>query len=70
MEELTRILNMPLDSTVAVGDEENDISMIQTAHIGVAVKNGIPEIRNVADYVTENDNNHDAIAEVIEKFVL
>ena len=70
VEELTRILNMPLDSTVAVGDEENDISMIQTAHIGIAVKNGIPEIRKAADYVTENDNNHDAIAEVIEKFVL
>ncbi|MGN0141297.1 MAG: Cof-type HAD-IIB family hydrolase [Roseburia sp.] len=70
VEELTRILNMPLESTVAVGDEENDIAMIKTAHVGIAVKNGIPEIRAVADYVTENDNNHDAIAEVIEKFIL
>ena len=61
---------MPLDSTIAVGDEQNDISMIQEAHIGIAVKNAIPEAKAVADYVTENDNNHDAIAEVIEKFVL
>lgn len=68
--ELTRILNMPMDSTIAVGDEQNDIKMIQTAHVGIAMKNGIEELRAVADYVTENDNNHDAIAEIIEKFVL
>ena len=28
------------------------------------------DIKKAADYVTENDNNHDAIAEVIEKFIL
>lgn len=67
---LTQILNMPLDATVAVGDEQNDIAMIRAAHIGVAMKNGIKEVKDTADYVTENDNNHDAIAEVIEKFIL
>jgi hypothetical protein len=70
LEYLTRTLNMPSDSTIAVGDEENDIPMIQAAHIGVAMKNGIQKIKDVADYVTENDNNHDAIAEIIEKFIL
>ena len=48
----------------------NDIPMIQSAHIGIAMKNGIDDIKKAADYVTENDNNHDAIAEVIEKFIL
>lgn len=70
VEYLAKILNIPLECTVAVGDEQNDISMIQKAHIGVAMKNGIQEIKSVADYVTVNDNNHDAIAEVIEKFIL
>lgn len=67
---LTQMLNMPADSTVAVGDEENDITMIQAAHVGVAMKNGTQAVKAAADYVTENDNNHDAIAEVIEKFIL
>lgn len=67
---LTQILNMPDDATIAVGDEQNDISMIKAAYVGVAMKNGIQELKDAADYVTENDNNHDAIAEVIEKFVL
>lgn len=67
---LTQMLNMPSDCTIAVGDERNDITMLQAAHIGVAVKNAVWDVKDVADYVTENDNNHDAIAEVIEKFVL
>lgn len=67
---LIRHLNLPDVSTVAVGDEENDIPMIRRAHIGIAMKNGIEEIRKAADYITENDNNHDAIAEVIERFIL
>lgn len=67
---LTKMLNMPPDSTIAIGDEQNDISMIQAAHIGVAMSNGIDELKAAADYVTEHDNNHDAIAEVIEKFIL
>ncbi len=70
VEYLTQILNMPLDATIAVGDEQNDLPMLQAAHISVAMKNGIQELKNMADYVTENDNNHDAIAEVIEKFIL
>lgn len=70
VEYLTRILNMPKDCTVAVGDEQNDISMLKAAHVGVAMKNGIREVKAAADYITQNDNNHDAIAEVIEKFIL
>ena len=64
------MLNMPMESTIAVGDEQNDISMLEAAHMGIAMKNGIQELKNAADYVTEQDNNHDAIAEVIEKFIL
>ena len=67
---LVKLLNIPHTSTVAIGDEQNDIPMIQSAHIGIAMKNGIDDIKKTADYVTENDNNHDAIAEVIEKFIL
>lgn len=68
--DLLRILNMPADATVAVGDEQNDISMIQAAGIGIAMKNGIREVKDAVDYITEYDNNHDAIAEVIERFIL
>lgn len=70
IEYLCQFLNIPIEYTVAVGDEQNDIFMIQTAQIGVAVANAVEAVKEAADYVTVNDNNHDAIAEVIEKFIL
>ena len=60
----------PIENTVAVGDEENDCPMIEAAGVGVAMSNASPVAKAVADYVTERDNNHSGIAEVIEKFVL
>lgn len=66
---LCSLLDIPIEHTIAVGDEWNDISMIQAAHIGVAVKNAVEAVKEAADYVTERDNNHDAVAEVIEKFM-
>lgn len=62
--------NVPLSDTIACGDEENDCPMIEAAGLGVAMVNGSAVAKSVADYITENDNNHGGIAEVIEKFVL
>lgn len=59
---------IPLCNTIAAGDAENDISMIQAAAIGCAMKNAIPAVKEAADYITENDNNHDGVAEIVEKF--
>ncbi len=67
---LSEFLNVPLEDTVAVGDERNDISMIKAAKIGVAVKNASENVKKAADYITENDHEHNAVAEVIERFIL
>lgn len=67
---ISKFLNVPIENTVAVGDERNDIPMIQAAHVGVAVNNGHEDLKDAADYVTEHDNEHGAIAEIIEKFIL
>ncbi len=63
-------LQIAMEDTVAVGDERNDISMIKAAGIGAAMINGHGKAREIADYITENDNNNDAIAEIIYKFIL
>ncbi len=60
---------VPMDDTIAVGDEENDCPMIEAAGIGVAMANASQVVKDAADYVTERDNNHSGITEVIEKFV-
>ena len=63
-------LGVPIENAVAVGDEANDVSMIAAAGVGVAMANGIPAAKAAADYVTERDNNHDGMVEVVERFVL
>lgn len=67
---LCRALQVHVKNSIAAGDEENDISMIEAAAIGVCMANGNPAVKKLADYVTQNDNNHDGIAEVIQKFIL
>ncbi|MCR4739349.1 MAG: Cof-type HAD-IIB family hydrolase [Lachnospiraceae bacterium] len=63
-------LGIDIADSIGCGDEENDRSMIEAAGCGVLMSNGNMALKDSADYITENDNNHDAIAEVIRKFVL
>lgn len=63
-------LGIGMDEVIACGDSGNDISMVEAAGLGVAMKNGEADLRAVADYVTEHDCDHDGIAEVVEKFIL
>lgn len=67
---LAELCNVDMADTIACGDEENDLSMIEAAGLGVAMINATKAVKNVAGYITENNNNNNGIAEVIEKFVL
>ena len=61
-------MGVDIADAVAVGDAANDLSMIEAAGIGVAMANGTEEVKAVADYITARDNNHDGIAEVVQRF--
>ncbi len=67
---MAELLKIPVEDTIAVGDAENDISMIEAAGVGVVMKNASSEIKQYADYVTESTNNEAGVAEVIRKFML
>lgn len=67
---LCEYFHIPIENAIAAGDEENDITMINTAGIGVVMQNGTSFTKEQADYITERDNDHDGIAEIVEKFVL
>ena len=67
--EFCKFFGIPIEQTIAVGDEWNDVSMIRAARVGVAVKNAVEAAKEAADYVTRQDHNQDAVAEVIEKFM-
>ena len=53
---------------MAFGDSENDLGMIQLAGIGVAMANGIEEVRQAADLLAES-NEEDGVAKIIEQLI-
>ena len=67
IEELSRILNISKEEIMAIGDNVNDIQMIENSKIGVAMDNSRDEIKLRADYITKS-NDEDGVVEAIEKF--
>ena len=63
-------LQIPPEATISAGDADNDISMLQTTHTSVVMKNADPHMHAYATYITKQDNNHDGVAEAIYKFML
>lgn len=57
------------EDTISLGDSENDIAMIKTAGLGVAMANAMPKVKEVADYIADSNDN-DGVAKVIQKFCL
>lgn len=69
MEILCSHLGIPMCNTIAAGDAENDISMLKTAAVGAAMANASAEVKECSNYITKRDNNHDGVAEIIEKWM-
>ena len=53
---------------LAIGDQNNDIEMVETAGIGVAMGNGTEEIKAKANYITDTVDN-EGFVKAINKFV-
>ena len=65
--ELCDFLKIDIAQTVAIGDADNDREILQTAGLGVAMGNASDAIKNLAEFVTL-DNDNDGVAFAIEKF--
>ncbi|AKP66633.1 Cof-type HAD-IIB family hydrolase [Companilactobacillus ginsenosidimutans] len=63
-------LNIKSDEIIAVGDNGNDLSMLKVVGLPISVANGLDSVKQAAKYITKSDNNHDALAEIINKFIL
>ena len=57
------------EQVLAMGDHENDRSMIEWAGLGVAMGNAISSVKAIADYIAPTDEE-DGAAVAIEKYVL
>lgn len=66
---LAQMFNFKREEIIAIGDNENDLSMIEYAGLGISMGNGEEVLKNAADYIT-GDYNEDGVAQAIEKFIL
>ncbi|WP_050180372.1 sugar-phosphatase [Domibacillus robiginosus] len=66
---LSEKLGIKREEVMTIGDNGNDLSMIQFAGCGVAMENAIPMVKEAADYQTKSNNEH-GVAHVIRELVL
>lgn len=69
VKKLAEQLGIKQEEVMTIGDNGNDLSMIQYAGCGVAMENAIPELKAAADFQTRS-NNEDGVAYAIEKLAL
>lgn len=63
-------LHIDMKDTIGIGDNYNDLGLIQSAGLGCAVANAIEEVKEIASYVCESDCAQGGVGEVIENFIL
>lgn len=69
LERLRTHLNISREETMAFGDGENDLPMLQAAGLGIAMENGADFLKKQADIITLT-NDRDGVAAAIEQYAL
>lgn len=67
--QLCKYLGISAEEAIAVGDADNDIDILKTAGLSVAMGNAAEHIKRLADVVVA-DCDHDGCAEAIVKYLL
>lgn len=65
---LCKELHIPLEQVIAIGDAPNDLAVLQTAGLAIAVDNASEEIKQVCHAVVA-DNEHNGVKEAIENWL-
>lgn len=69
IKEVLKALNMKQEQTIAIGDGLNDIDMVTYCNLGIAMGNAKEGLKEIADYVCENQEN-DGFYHAFEKYQL
>lgn len=69
LEILSNYLKINNNEILAIGDNLNDLDMIKKAGIGIAVNNAYSELKQIANYTTQNPVETGGFAEAVYKFI-
>lgn len=67
--QLAQLLGIEQAEVMCIGDNGNDLTMIEWAGCGVAMANAIPEVLEAANFQTRSNNEH-GVAHAIHELVL
>ncbi|BDV03499.1 MAG: haloacid dehalogenase [Candidatus Hepatoplasma scabrum] len=56
------------ENIITIGDNLNDYEMIKNANHGVAMINGLDEIKEIANHITKYDNNNNGVSDFLSNF--
>ncbi len=62
-------LNLEVEQCMAIGDANNDLEMLSFAGVSVAMGNGLPQVKAIADFIT-SDIDEDGWAKAMLKYGL
>ncbi|MGN7477085.1 Cof-type HAD-IIB family hydrolase [Solibacillus silvestris] len=65
IDHIAKEMGIPRERIIAFGDEDNDLEMIEYAGVGVAMSNGIDDLKGIANEITLS-NNEDGIAKFLQ----
>lgn len=65
---IAKTLGFDNKHTIAIGDDSNDIELMKHAHISVAMKNGIQELKDVCKEITNYTNTEGGVSKFLEEF--
>lgn len=69
IEALITTLGIKSEEVIAIGDNINDMQMIRNAGLGVAMANGSPALKEIADEIAPS-NDDDGVAYIVKKYTL
>ena len=65
--QLCRYLHISRENTIGIGDERNDIQMMEEVEFSAAPANAFTDVKNKANYICLKNNQNGAVSEVIHK---
>lgn len=57
------------EEVIAIGDNINDKKMIEGSGLGIAMKDSTPVVQEIANIVTEQSNNSNGVADILNKIL-
>jgi hydroxymethylpyrimidine pyrophosphatase-like HAD family hydrolase len=70
VEKLAMLNNLAAENVMAIGDNFNDVEMLEFAGTGVVMGNADPNLLERAEFYTTVTNNENGVAAAIDRFIL